>query len=276
MIARVEQLDISSTQSFSMSISIRISIRWLPDEASEPTTTVVLTSPKRRFVDIRILNPDPEDAQHNNPIGGTLPHPTSCRHHPLTFLLADILPPERLDWAFAGTSTSELRFDAEGKGTVHGTWHHWVSNRDANVDGVVDEGDNHSLPNDRTLETGNMTNPATGEATDYEEIWLDAPVLSTGKGEGKLCAVLVLEDGEHEARGMVVRVGQFCQGVLRVGEGFTLERWEWREEGGWRREVRMGDLWVPCGVLLEGERVAVGGEVRFGEFVWKVVEVGEI
>ncbi len=36
-------------------ISIREYIRWIPDEASEPTTTVVLTSPEHRFVDVRLL-----------------------------------------------------------------------------------------------------------------------------------------------------------------------------------------------------------------------------
>lgn len=37
------------------SISVRKFIRWLPAEASEPTSTLVLTSPERRYVDIRIL-----------------------------------------------------------------------------------------------------------------------------------------------------------------------------------------------------------------------------
>jgi hypothetical protein len=36
-------------------ISIRKHIRWLPDEASEPTSTIVLTSRQKRFVDIRLL-----------------------------------------------------------------------------------------------------------------------------------------------------------------------------------------------------------------------------
>jgi hypothetical protein len=40
-------------------ISIRKFIRWLPDEPSEPTSTIVVTSPKlKRFVDLRILLPD--------------------------------------------------------------------------------------------------------------------------------------------------------------------------------------------------------------------------
>jgi hypothetical protein len=42
----------------SMGISQREFIRWLPDEASEPTATLVVTSPGRRFVDIRVLRPE--------------------------------------------------------------------------------------------------------------------------------------------------------------------------------------------------------------------------
>lgn len=41
------------------SISFREHIRWIPDEASEPTSTIVLTSPQRRFVDLRILKSAP-------------------------------------------------------------------------------------------------------------------------------------------------------------------------------------------------------------------------
>ena len=39
------------------SISLREFIQWLPDEPSEPTSTIVVTSPGRRFVDIRVLRP---------------------------------------------------------------------------------------------------------------------------------------------------------------------------------------------------------------------------
>lgn len=44
------------------SLSFRKFIRWLPDEASEPTSTLVLTSPEKRFVDIRVLLPDGKDS----------------------------------------------------------------------------------------------------------------------------------------------------------------------------------------------------------------------
>ncbi len=41
-------------------------MRWLPDEAEEPTITVVLTSAERWFVDIRILKPSKEDPPDDN------------------------------------------------------------------------------------------------------------------------------------------------------------------------------------------------------------------
>lgn len=44
------------------SISFRKFIRWLPEEASEPTSTLVLTSPEKRFVDIRVLLADGSDS----------------------------------------------------------------------------------------------------------------------------------------------------------------------------------------------------------------------
>ena len=45
-------------------ISIRESIRWIPDPFSEPTSTLVLTSAAKRFVDIRVLK-DSSLSQHS-------------------------------------------------------------------------------------------------------------------------------------------------------------------------------------------------------------------
>jgi hypothetical protein len=46
-------------------ISIREYIRWIPEDAGEPTSTIVLTSPGRQFVDVRLLlaekETEPED-----------------------------------------------------------------------------------------------------------------------------------------------------------------------------------------------------------------------
>lgn len=257
-------------------ISLRESIRWLPDQASEPTSTIVLTSPENRFVDIRIYKP-----QHERELveakEGNIPTLTHC---PVTVALMalDVLPSSRLEWAFAGTSSSELRHPEEGKAVVHSKWRHWVDCRNPDADGVVDEGDMYPQTDGRTLEKGSMVNPATGKLTEYEELWkdLDPTVIKKEPKEDApkvSCVVLQLQDDEHEARGVVVRLGQYCQGVLRVGKHFSLERWEWKcEKEGWKRLVRIGDLWVPCGVATEDERLALDGEVKHGEYVWKVIE----
>ncbi|KAI0200713.1 hypothetical protein F4808DRAFT_460534 [Astrocystis sublimbata] len=120
-----------------MSISIRNSIRWLPDDASEPTSTIVLTSPGHRFVDIRVL-------KHAGDTG------------------------TGLDWAFAGISSTETR-----NGVRHSTWRHLVDSRTRIPETVVDEGDIFPQDNGQTLETGCMINPVTEKLTDYQEIWTD-------------------------------------------------------------------------------------------------------
>lgn len=127
----------------------------------------------------------------------------------------------------------------------------------------------------RTLERGKMVNPATGRMTEYEESWLDPTPKTTNGGEKgeRVCAVVRLHDDEHDARGLVVRLGEWCQGVLRVGDAFSLERWKWEGEGGWTRRARMGDLWLPCGVVMDPLKVELGGEVRHGDYLWKVEEL---
>ena len=192
-----------------------------------------------------------------------------------------MLPIHRLDWAFAGTSSSAIKTNQQGNSTVHSKWHHWVDSRNDNAESVVDEGDMFPQKDGRTLECGSMINPATGQMTQYEECWIDVEPTATNEDDGesdnvKVCMVLQLHDDVHKARGMVVRVGQFCQGILRVGDHVSLERWQWKKSGGWKREVRIGDLFVPCGVILERrEKLTMGGDVKYGEYLWKIVEISE-
>ena len=264
----------------SPSISIREYIRWLPESASEPTTTVVLTSAENCFVDIRILKPIQGGYVEGVTESNQAPPFSITTGSVLTQILPDVLPLSRLDWAFAGTSSSEMRTSADGTAIVHSTWRHWVDSRYAKPEEVKDEGDMFLQTQGRTLERGSMVNPATDRMTEYEECWQDVEattMASEGNSEDrkKVSTVLQLHDEAHRARGMVVRVGQFCQGIFRVGSQVSLERWEWEKSGGWKRTVRIGDLWVPCGVVLEGEKLVMGGEVRHGEYSWKVVEIGE-
>lgn len=188
----------------------------------------------------------------------------------------------------------------------HSQWHHWVDSRSNNAEEIVDEGDMYPIEGgERTLEKGKMVNPSTGLLTDYEEVWRDEKVIATpskdcdvdegiekdvkdmaaegvekGSEEGvngdrsRMCVVLILDDPASQARGMVVRVGQYCQAVLRVADHFSLERWQWLDkQDGWRRECRIGSMWVPCGSTFDEARVKLGGKVRYGDYVWEVVEL---
>ncbi|KAL7921416.1 hypothetical protein ACQKWADRAFT_313998 [Trichoderma austrokoningii] len=235
------------------SLSFRKFIRWLPDGASEPTSTLVLTSPEKRFVDIRVLLPDGKDS------------------------LADeeVLPLSRLDWAMAGFSSSTVLSD----GHSLSQWKHWIDSRA--VDAPPDEGHMYAQPDGlSTLEKGHMMNPATGKDTEYEEMWYDPPASKTG-GDKVVCVVLMMEDDKAGKKGMFVRLGEWAQVFVRDGNGeadVVAERWEWRDDDGkrWRRVVRLGDgeRRLPCEeVLLD---VGVKGEYWVGDEVWRVVEDVEI
>ncbi|KAH6634746.1 hypothetical protein B0J18DRAFT_486921 [Chaetomium sp. MPI-SDFR-AT-0129] len=282
-----------------MDISIRESIRWFPDEASEPTSTIVLTTPARRFVDLRILK-ETEARGADTGDAGVVSDPN--------------LPLTRLDWAIAGTSSVDPPHttDNSTNPTQHGRWAHWIDSRLAECDGVVDEGDMVTDPTNPalTIETGRMVNPATGLVTEYEEIWrsegiLDvpaaggggafelggelrgelggvsdlgsvlgsAPATNTGNtnpnGQQVTCIALLMDSSPHHPngpikRGLVVRLGQYCQAFARDGDALAVERVVWNPETQrWVTTVRMGDpgLEMPTEVATYlAHATAVGDE----------------
>lgn len=204
-------------------ISRRKFIRWLPDEASEPTSTIVLTSPQDRFVDLRIISAS------------------------------------ELDWAIAGTASSTTTED----GTRRSKWEHWIDSKVQDPRGVVDEG--FMFPHaEGTLEKGRMVNPATGLEADYEELWDDQPA--------KGCTVLMVNS--DNVKGMMVKIGGVCQGLMRVGEDVALERWQLKDkeddtDDKWERTIRMGDGELPEVEDVQGN---VGDVVVVGRCEWRVVE----
>ena len=142
-----------------------------------------------------------------------------------------------------------------------------------------------------TRETGAMVNPASGREEEYEEIWVDvgkevpprvkgAAVGEFPRAEGSCCVVARFEeegDGRVVRRGLIVWIGQFCQGILRIGEHVTAERWEFDgEKGEWVRVYREGSGCLPCGwVVNESSDLREGREFMapLGDGMkWKIVE----
>lgn len=242
----------------------------------EPTSTLVLTSPGRTFIDLRYLKPIGKNESE-------LPNAGESK---------------RLEWGFAGSSSSSPSPNSPHKkfGEFgHSTWEHWLDSRVKVGEQIpVDEGDMYDLGEGLFLEHGHAFHPHLGRVAGHEELWRDVPVLSTstdnqeGK-KGKVCIVLRCEDKEEGIRGVVIRVGQFCQGILMHGEVVTTERWEFKgdenigeetdgkadvpQEKGWRRTARTGDAFLPCSVAFRMDVVKLGGSVRYGGFEWRVEEV---
>ncbi|KAL2018683.1 hypothetical protein VTK56DRAFT_518 [Thermocarpiscus australiensis] len=252
-------------------ISIREYIRWLPGEPSEPTSTTALTTPERRFVDLRILKPTSSESASDG-----------------------ILPLAQLDWAIAGTSESSLLASGDtatgglGEETKvakqHSRWHHWIDSRTEDAEEVVDEGDMFEHPSDPTLtlEKGRMVNPDTGAETDYEELWRSESVKPP-VGAAVCCIALQWQGEEdsrgqrrHVRRGLLVRLGQYCQAFARDGDEITVERLKWDPDSrDWTTEVRIGEKEFPTMFATDLSSDPELGDVVVvvGGDTWKVVEV---
>lgn len=144
------------------------------------------------------------------------------------------------------------------------------------AESVIDQGVMISQPDGSTLEKGKMVNPATGAMQDYEEVWRDVDAAETAAGEGVRWFVLSLDEsgGEIPTKGRVVRIGQYCEGILRAGNDVAVERWEWKEGEGWMRRFRTGRVGLPCETILLEKQHAfkVGEDVLHGTQCWKVIE----
>lgn len=250
-----------------------------PPHQFEPTSTLVLTSPCNTFIDVRLYKP-------MRPGESALPNKGER---------------ERLEWAFAGSGTSVPIADPHvppsgdeepWPGVTKSTWTHWLDSRHrvGATDVPVDEGIMYPLDAARTLEHGHAFHPALRAVKTHEELWRDVPVLATSAGAKKACVVLRLQNDAAGARGVIVRLGQYCQGIVMLGAYSTVERWEFDgkaekgkgdgdgqavREGGWVRTARVGDQFLPCGITWREEILCLGGKVRYMDYEWEVEEAWE-
>ncbi|KAJ4382378.1 hypothetical protein N0V86_002713 [Didymella sp. IMI 355093] len=238
----------------------------------EPTSTLVLTTPRKAFVDLRYLKP-------TSPSESALPNHGEAH---------------RLDWGFAGVSHSTPAKPAHDTDTAfnHASWTHWLDSRvPINEPIPPDHGDMYDLGEGLFLEHGHAWHPHLGRVAGHEELWRDVEPQATHNEEGgKVCVLLRCHDEGERVRGVVVRVGRFCQGILQRGAECTTERWEFdagrvpdeestvdglecvRQDNGWKRTARTGDAFVPCTATFRTEIVQLGGRVRYGGLEWVVEE----
>lgn len=230
-----------------------------PPQPLEPTSTLVLTSPSKSFVDLRIFKPiAPADA----------PLPNDGGHR------------ERLDWAFAGKSSS-TKVDGDDSITK-ASWTHWVDSRySVGTPAALmpkDEGIMYAMSETQTLEHGSAPNFQTGAMQSYEEMWTDLPILPCSPSRSKYAVVLRLDNAQYRVRGVVVRLGQFCQGIVMKEKYCTIERWQFKREreseaGEWKRVARIGDQMLPCATTFKPEGLIQGGKIRYGDYEWEVDEL---
>ncbi|RBR20257.1 hypothetical protein FVER53590_11234 [Fusarium verticillioides] len=239
-------LDQPLTQGIAIPLIVILLSAFILQPVLQLSWVVFITSPRlKRFVDLRILLPD------NNPSWTGQDEP---------------LPLSRLDWAIVGTTVSTKIPDPEGNLTSHSMFHQWISSRTLDSDA----GFMYPQPNDLTLEKGSMVNPDTGIDTAYEELWHDATPTAVPGEPAVRALVLQTEDDKNGVRGSVVRLGCYAQGLIRVGEHISLERWEWKD--GWKRTIRMGDAELPIEKILGEEALKEGDTVDVDGRGWKVIE----
>jgi hypothetical protein len=129
-----------------------------------------------------------------------------------------------------------------------------------------------------------MLHPETGVERDYEEVWraenpmaIPAGKPASDHGDDRVvCVVLQTENHEQpEQRGQLVRLGQYCQGILRTGHQISVERWMWTVERGWEQQARFGDQRLPVQALIEEDINHLGLDDKVIDCagrVWNVVE----
>ncbi|KAL5524690.1 hypothetical protein ACEPAF_9835 [Sanghuangporus sanghuang] len=247
----------------------RVSIQWDDDAPQERTSTLVLTAPSGIFVDLRVLVDWIPDAPH--------------AHEPQ--------PSFAIDWAFAGITTHQS--GSSSSNLTESTWTHWVDSRTSDALNVRDSGVSSPMPNGDTCERGEMKD-ANGILRRYQEVWHDLrvdPVCvavfvrfrdgseAAARGIGVHPTDIIPED----VCGVLIRVGGWCQGVLRDTNGFTVERWILSGDSAdsnaktWAPVFRSGQGNIPCVEACNTPQARLSGsfELLAPQGLWKCVGTGE-
>ncbi|THW24970.1 hypothetical protein D6D25_06699 [Aureobasidium pullulans] len=206
-------------------LSYRKSLRWVPGEPSEPTSTLVLDV-GNYFVDLRILKSDGS-----------------------------------IDWAMAGKRTilseSPRKYfplpslnDVEMKqrlreDQVKCQWAKEICSQ--NTEAHDDIGEFEDLPNGDALEKGSMPNPDNNdEIQAYEEVWGGIDVPSSDE------PAWILRSKDDNGITFVGKVGEYFQVLRKRGEGPFDALREQKEGDKWVEKYAVGEKLPSIKELGEG------------------------
>ena len=180
----------------------------------------------------------------------------------------------------------------------HTVWDHWIDSRTNNPNS--DEGDMWVQPNGDILEKGKNCDPVTGEEIEYEELWHDLQVEAFGKKNNRQSLVMRADEPASNIKGMAIKIGGWCEGILKVADELTIERWEWkptdsasnvdsteagrdekRTGNGWTRTFKIGRGTLPCRKICSRTHGKLGLNALLkstndidwnSDIEWKVIE----
>ena len=204
----------------------------------------------------------------------------------------DISESASLDWAFAGTSQTNpiVNETNESPNRYHSVWHHWIdSNGD---DASPDEGDMTPLEDGTLLEEGVNLDANGSVISRYEELWEELPIEPASDSTEVPCVVVQAEDEARNLRGMAIKIGRWCQGMLKSDTAISIERWELkptddepglsRSDGAensdynslqWTRTIKLGNQSLPCDVLCQDPKYFDSEQpITVDGVRWKVLE----
>lgn len=130
-----------------------------------------------------------------------------------------------IDWAFAGKCRSQ-KDPTTGRGLgsrSHTVWDHWI---DSKGDEEVSNEADMTIQYDLTVLEEGMTVTADGKEQRYEELWEELYIEPLGKKQNRHCIVLRADNMELKMKGLVIKIGGWCQGIMKKGDELTVERWQ--------------------------------------------------
>jgi hypothetical protein len=218
-----------------------------------------LQSSKRYFVDLGVVQArliqnfvtpsDPEAVVLEHAVGGRFNDFEATMDMPIAFM------------------------DAPRARTVMRIQYPWLDSKEDNPE-IHSMILNYHPDGKRYIRTGTVADPGYRNPQVFAENWANTDVHATEREPpGRPCCIVLRTTSDSAvAEGLIVRVGQYCQGIIKVDGEMSAERWYWDEFDEWERLFHIGPQFIPCAMALDNE-TRKGAILRFGAIVWEVCEV---